>query len=644
VCGIAGVVELGAPSLGRALPDAVRAMTDSVAHRGPDDQGLHVDVAAGIGMGHRRLAVLDLSPSGHQPMISHSRRHVVVFNGEIYNFRQLRRDLERDGVVFSGSGDTEVLLEGWERWGADRLLESLNGMFAFAMWDVRDKTVTLVRDRLGEKPLYWTTTGGALSFASEMRALRHAPAFTPALDRDVVASMLRWGFVPGEDAVWEGVHRLPAGGLLTVDGQGSVDLRRWWDVAAISASSAASRARVLPPGELVERTSELLADSVALRLESDVPLGAFLSGGVDSSLVTALVAGSAGDVRTFTVGMSGTSGTTDLDESSQAAAVARHLGTSHTALTLEPTDVMAAVPDLAQVYDEPFADPSGLAVLLLSRLTRDQVTVALSGDGGDEVFAGYNRYAAAQQVLAAGQRLPAPARRLAARAATAVPLDVWQRLSGPLGRMPALRGVPELAGKVHRAGSVLAAGTLGRSWVELATVWPEPPVLGVSSCRPVPPGNDLRDLVLRDQQVTLPDDMLVKVDRASMSVALETRVPFLDHRLVEWAWTLPDDVLVQGGRGKWVLREILRRHVPDELVDRPKLGFDPPVGAWLRGPLREWAGDLLAPSSLVAHGVVDPGPVQVVWQEHQRGRADHTYKLWSVLMLEAWLARQGGTT
>jgi asparagine synthase (glutamine-hydrolysing) len=639
VCGIAGIVELGRASLGDALGASVAAMTAAVAHRGPDDEGSYVDDASGVALGHRRLAVLDLSPSGHQPMISHSGRFVLVFNGEIYNFRALRRRLESEGVVFAGTGDTEALLAGWERWGGDRLLHELNGMFALAVWDTRERTLVLARDRLGEKPLCWTRVGGVLAFASEMSALRHVPGFRPTVDHDVVAQMLRWGFVPGEEAAWSGVRKLPPGGLLTVrDGQ--VSVRRWWDLAAVAAAAAADRTRVRPDDEVVAQTGELLADAVALRLESDVPLGTFLSGGVDSSLVTALVAAAGGDVRTFTVGMAGR---TDLDESAAAAGVADHLGTSHTALTLEPADVLAAVPELAQVYDEPFADPSGLAVLLLSRLTRSQVTVALTGDGGDEVFAGYNRYAAAQRVLAAGGRLPAGAGRLAGRAATAVPLAVWQRASGPLGRVPGLRGVPQLATKVHRAGAVLTAGSLGRSWTELATVWATPPVLAGSGTPGAAPGDDLRDLVLRDQQVTLPDDMLVKVDRASMSVALETRVPLLDHRLVEWSWSLPDDVLIRDGRGKWVLRELLRRHVPDALVDRPKLGFDPPVGVWLCGPLREWAGDLLSPESLARHGVVDPVPVRQAWAEHQRGRADHTYRLWAVLMLESWLDRQQAT-
>ncbi|MGH8892863.1 MAG: asparagine synthetase B family protein, partial [Actinomycetes bacterium] len=335
----------------------------------------------------------------------------------------------------------------------------------------------------------------------------------------------------------------------------------------------------------------------------------------------------------------GMSGDTDLDESATAEAVARHLGTTHTTLTLTPDDVISAVPDLARVYDEPFADPSGLPVMLLARLTREHVTVALSGDGGDEVFAGYNRYAALQGVLDKGRRLSPRTRRTLGRAATSVPYDVWARLAGPLGRLPALRQVPDLASKVHRAGAVLAAGTPGPAWVALATVWPEPPVLGVTPASVVAPGDELRDLVLRDQMVTLPDDMLVKVDRATMSVALEARVPLLDHRLVEWAWSLPDGALVRDGRGKWVLREVLRHYVPDELVDRPKLGFDPPIGQWLRGPLRGWAEDLLGPGALGRHGFVDPEPVARVWRQHLSGRADHTYPLWAVLMLQAWLDR-----
>ncbi len=637
MCGVAGIVEVGAPVLGESLGACVGAMTDRLAHRGPDDHGAYVDAAAGVALGHRRLAVLDLTPSGHQPMMSHSGRYALVFNGEIYNFRDLRSRLESDGVAFRGSGDTEVLLAGWERWGCDRLLDALNGMFALAVWDTVDRTLTLARDRVGEKPLYWVRTPAVLGFASEMSALRHLPGFRPSVDHDVVAGMLRWGFVAGERAAWEGVRRLAPGALLTLrDGQ--VDVRRWWDLDTVVARSKPARSdRSRSDEELVAELDALLADSVRLRLESDVPLGTFLSGGVDSSLVTALAARAAGDVRSFTVAMAGE---TDLDESAAAGAVAAHLGTTHTELTLEPADVIASVPELGRIYDEPFADPSGLAVLLLSRLTRGQVTVALSGDGGDEVFAGYNRYAAAQRVLRAGSRLPRPVRHAAARMATGVPLDTWQRLSGPLGRLPALRGVPALAGKVHRAGSVLAAGDLGRAWVGLATVWPEPPLLRHSDDPSQAPDDDLRSLVLRDQQVTLPDDMLVKVDRASMSVALETRVPLLDHRVLEWSWGVPDDVLVRAGRGKWVLREVLRRYVPDELVDRPKLGFDPPVGAWLRGPLRDWAGDLLSPAALRRHGLVDPVPVEAAWQAHQRGRADHTYRLWAVLMLESWLDAQ----
>jgi asparagine synthase (glutamine-hydrolysing) len=636
VCGIAGVVERWAPELGAQLADAVTRMADGLAHRGPDDEGVFVDETAGVALGHRRLAVLDLSSSGHQPMISHSGRSVLCFNGEIYNFRQLRRELESQGAAFSGTSDTEVLLEGWERWGCDRLLTSLNGMFAFAVWDRRGRTLTLARDRLGEKPLYWTDTGKTFAFGSEMTVLRHVPGFRATVAEEGVAQMLRWGFVPGDEAAWKGVHRLPPGGVLTVR-DGEVRSRRWWTLDKVAEVNGAARAQPQSDEDVVNKTAALLTDAVTLRLESDVPLGTFLSGGVDSSLVTALVAAAGGDVRTFTVGMSGGS---DLDEADAAAAVARHLGTKHTTLTLEPSDVIAVVPDLTQVYDEPFADPSGLAVLMLSRLTRDQVTVALSGDGGDEVFAGYNRYAAAQRVLTASRRLPTGARRLVGRAAGAVPLDSWQRVSGPMTRVPALRGVPELASKVHRAGAVLAAGSLGQSWLALATVWGRPPVLFEHNGVPQAPGDDLRDLLLRDQQVTLPDDMLVKVDRASMSVALETRVPLLDHRLVEHAWSLPDSALVRDGRGKWVLREILRRHVPDELVDRPKLGFDPPVGAWLRGPLRSWAEDLLSPASLTRHGLVDPAPVQSTWQEHLRGRADHTYRLWAVLMLQGWLDRQ----
>jgi asparagine synthase (glutamine-hydrolysing) len=639
VCGIAGLIDVSATLTQDGLSAAVDAMTQAVAHRGPDDSGAFLDAPAGLALGHRRLAVLDLSPSGHQPMISQSGRYALVFNGEIYNFRALRRALERDGVRFRGTGDTEVLLEGWERWGQERLLREINGMFALAIWDANQRTLTLVRDRLGEKPLYWVRAGSVVAFASELRSLRHAPGFSPTVDRAVVAEMLRWGFVAGDESVLSGVHRVPPGSRIVFDGRAERS-DRYWDVAAVASRESGDPAD-LSDEDIVERTGHLLADAVAQRMESDVPLGVFLSGGVDSSLVTALAVEAAGDVRTFTVGMAGR---TDLDESAHAEAVARHLGTTHTSITLRPDDVVAAVPDLADTYDEPFGDPSGLAVLLLARLTREHVTVALTGDGGDEVFAGYNRYAAAQNVLGAARHLPPALSRLAGRAVSGVPLSAWQRLAGGLGRVRPLHGVPEIAGKLHRAGAVLTAGDLGRAWLALATVWTTPPVLDVSISPPTPPGDRLRDLVLRDQQVTLPDDMLVKVDRATMSVALESRVPLLDHRLVEWSWALPDRALVRDGRGKWVLRELLRRHVPDALVDRPKLGFDPPVGAWLRGPLRDWAGDMLNPDALARHGVVDPTPVRHAWRQHLAGRADHTYRLWAVLMLEAWLGRWSGAS
>ena len=619
--------------MGAVLEDAARQMTGLLAHRGPDDEGLWVDPASGVAIGQRRLAVLDLSPSGHQPMMSQSGRSIVTFNGEIYNFRALRRRLESDGVRFHGAGDTEVLLEGWDRWGPRRLLESLDGMFALGVWDRQERALHLVRDRMGEKPLYWTRSGALLGFASEMSALRPLPGFSPRVDVDAVADVLRWGFVSGERGAWEGVHRLAPGGWLTLR-DGEHEIRRWWDLEDVAARGAQQHGSGRSDQDLVDELDDLLRESVQARLESDVSLGTFLSGGVDSSLVTALAARATDSVRTFTVSMGHG---TDLDESVAAAAVARHLGTSHTQLTLTPNDVISAVPELGGIYDEPFADPSGLAVLLLSRLTRQHVTVALSGDGGDEVFAGYNRYAAAERVLRAGRRLPRSVRHTLSWASTATPLHVWERAAGPLARVPALHGIPELAAKVHRAGPVLAASGMGEAWLHLATVWRNPPLAVPVNGLPTAPDDSLRAVMLRDQQVTLPDDMLVKVDRASMSVALETRVPLLSPAVVEWAWGLPDDALVRGGRGKWVLREVLRRYVPDELVDRPKLGFDPPVGAWLRGPLRDWAEDLLSVPALSRHGLLDPTPVRRAWQRHLRGRADHTYQLWAVLMLQSWL-------
>ncbi|MGY1739553.1 MULTISPECIES: asparagine synthase (glutamine-hydrolyzing) [unclassified Blastococcus] len=638
MCGIVGLVDSAGLCTRESLRHHLGAMTAVVDHRGPDDAGVFVDPQVAVGLGHRRLAIVDLSPAGHQPMMSRDRRFVLAFNGMVYNHRLLRAELTAAGVPFRGHSDTEVLLEGWVRWGARGTLDRLNGMFALAVWDRRERTLTLARDRLGEKPLYWTHREGLLAFGSESRVLAEVPSVPRELDRDVLAEMLRFSFVPPGRSVWKDVRQLGAGEVLTLGyGDPEPTVETYW---SISAAVTAGRSEPFRGSgtDLVDRTEELLRDAVRLRLESDVPLGTFLSGGVDSALVTALAAGAAPSLRTFTVAMEGDG---DLDESQAAALVARRLGTEHTTIPLRSDDVLAAVQDVGRVYDEPFADPSAVAVLALSRATREFVTVALSGDGGDELFGGYNRYAAAERVLRLGRRFPPGVRTAAARAAARIPLRTWAT-AARVARLRDRWDVPQLAEKVHRAADVFGSRDLGEAWLRLASVWPEPPVLGTAARPPRPPRPDVRGLMQRDQEVTLPADMLTKVDRATMSVALEARVPLLDHRLVEWSWRLPTEALVRDGRGKWVLRQVLERHLPRSLVDRPKAGFDPPLGRWLRGPLRPWAEERLSPGALTASGLLDAGPVRQAWRDHLSGRADRTYRLWSVLVLQSWLAEQKG--
>lgn len=622
-------------------------MAEQLAHRGPDDHGAWVDADAGIALGSRRLAVIDLSPEGHQPMLSASGRFVVAYNGEIYNFKSLRARLEKEGARFRGGSDTEVLLEAVDHWGLERTLQELNGMFAFALWDRAERALHLARDRLGEKPLYFTWIGHALAFGSELKALRAVPGFSPAVDRRALASYLRLSCVPAPSTIYEGVRQLRPGSVLTL--QGGQSGRRqalptpYWSAFDVAARGAASP-RSEPPAELADELEALLSDAVALRLQADVPVGVFLSGGLDSSTVAALAqARSGGSLRTFTIAFEDAT----YDESEHAAAVARHLGTDHTELRLTAGDARRVIPELPRVYDDPFADTSQIPTYLVSRLAREQVTVSLSGDGGDELFGGYNRHAWGGPILRATRRCPEPLRRGAAALLAAPSPSSWDRLFETLGgllpRSARLR-IPGI--EVQKLASVLPAGDSAQLYRILTSTWQEPSTLvrglrDVDEEQPagVPRGVEdvASELMYLDLVSYLPDDILVKLDRASMAVSLESRVPLLDHRVVELAWQLPVSLKVKGRTGKWILREVLGRHVPEELTDRPKAGFGLPIGSWLRGPLRPWAEELLAPGRLEAEGYLEPAVVQRCWREHLGGRRDLSERLWTVLMFQAWL-------
>jgi asparagine synthase (glutamine-hydrolysing) len=633
-------------------------MAEPLAHRGPDDRGVWCDAATGVALGHRRLAVVDLSPAGHQPMVSRDGRWVIVYNGECYNTAELGSELVGRGARLRGHCDTEVVVEAVAHWGLLPALERLNAMFALALWDRRERVLHLARDRMGEKPLYYAVIGRAVLFGSELRALRAHPGFVAEVDRRALALFLRYSYVPAPHTILAGARKLPAGTLLSLRaGQGGwPEPVRWWDFAEAAVRAGAQRrARPQDQGEAVEQMEELLGDAVARRMVADVAVGSFLSGGIDSSLVSALAqARGSGTVRTFTVGFGGEG----LDEAEHAAAVARHLGTDHTQIDLSPGEALAGVPDLAACWDEPFADPSELPTLLVCRAARASVTVAVTGDGGDEVFGGYNRYTMGTAAWRRLRRVPPGLRRAGGTALLGVPPAVWDRAGAASSRLAPRSAPPDLGTKAHKLARLLPAGSLADVYTSLVSAWDDPAsvVLGMNDLAPDPSypaersgaagGPELDDpaetMMAWDTLGTLPDEMLTKVDRASMAVSLEARVPLLDYRVVEAAWALPAGQRIAGGQGKQVLRQVLDRYVPRALLDRPKTGFDPPIGAWLRGPLRGWAEELLDERRLRAEGWLDPAVVRARWAEHLSGRRRWDYPLWAVLVFEAWLDAESG--
>ncbi|HYJ31071.1 MAG TPA: asparagine synthase (glutamine-hydrolyzing) [Allosphingosinicella sp.] len=642
MCGITGFWTKG------GLPGGAHAtlhrLTSAIAHRGPDDQGAWFDDEAGLALGHRRLSIIDLSPAGHQPMASASGRYVLTYNGEIYNYRELRAELEALGAVaqWRGHSDTEVMLAAVERWGVAGALERLNGMFAFALWDKERRTLTLARDRMGEKPLYYGRMGETFLFGSELKALAGHPEFSRDVNRDALASYLRYNCVPSPASIWRGISKLPPGCSLEVSGGGTRIGHpvAYWD---LKSAAAAGSADPLPLGpELADNLDLLLRDSVLKRMESDVPLGAFLSGGIDSSLIVALMqAQSARPVRTFTIGFHEQS----HNEAGHAKAIADHLGTDHTELYVTAADALDVIPRLPAIWDEPFSDSSQIPTYLVSALTRQHVTVSLSGDGGDELFGGYNRYVQGMRLWELGSRLGPQVKRILAglirsrggiSAASAL-----MKLAPPSRRH---LGIADRMPKIADAFEARSAEAL---YTRLVSHFDEPEALvigGREQTRPLEGQEgsfrDFREMMMYADSVTyLPDDILVKVDRASMAVSLEARVPFLDHRVVEYAWRVPIEAKIRDGRGKRILRDLLYRYVPEALVERPKAGFGIPLGDWLNGPLRDWAEDLLDPRRLRDDGYLEPGPVRQLWDEQLRRGGRH-HLVWDVLMFQAWLAEQ----
>ncbi len=644
MCGIAGVLDPKRSLPAEALRGLVRRMSLALAHRGPDHEGLYVDAGAGLALGHRRLAILDLSQAGAQPMSTGDGRFTLVFNGEIYNFQELRRLLETSPGFpgWRGSSDTEVLLEAVAAWGLDTALDRCRGMFALALWDARERGLTLARDRLGEKPLYYGRLGGLVAFASELKALRALPGISPDLDREALALYLRLSCVPAPRSIYRDVKKLPPGCILRLSAEEAElpEPAAYWSLAA-TVEAALADPFTGSEDEAADELEALLLDAVRGQMVADVPLASLLSGGIDSSLVTALMqAQSSRPVKTFTV----TFAEAAYDEGREAARVARALGTDHHALFLAPGQALEAVADLPEIFDEPLGDAAMLPAALVARLVRRQVTVCLTGDGGDECFAGYNRHVWGPLFWRGLGRTPGPLRRILAAGIRAVPPRAWDLLIGRLPHAPRNPGL-----KLHKLARALPAANPGDLYRRLVEIWPRPQALLLDGRAPAtlldesdrwPRGQSLAGAMqFLDAACYLPDDVLVKVDRAAMAAGLEPRAPFLDHRVAALAWRLPLSMKVAGGQGKRILRRILGRRLPVELFERPKTGFGLPLDAWLRGPLRNWARALLDPARLRRQGLLQPEPVQAALKAHLAGRRDQQQRLWNVLMLQAWLER-----
>lgn len=664
MCGIAGYLVTDRFSASEDMADIARRMADRLIHRGPNDKGVWTDAEAGIALAHRRLSILDLSPAGHQPMLSHCGRFVMIFNGEIYNHLDIRKELEQTPMIatsqssaesvtqnaWRGHSDTETLLAAIAAWGLEATLKKAVGMFAIALWDRSERTLSLARDRMGEKPLYYGINAGALLFASELKAFKAYPGFDAEVNRQSLALMLRQSVVPAPYSIYRGIYKLQPGTILklTRSDVSNHALRipqAYWSLRQVAEEG--QRQPFSGSGlEAVNELEALLRQSIYGQMLSDVPLGAFLSGGIDSSTVVALMqAQSSQPVQTFSIGFQ----ESGYNEAVHAKAVAAHLGTRHTELYVTAEQALDVIPSLPNIYDEPFADVSQIPTFLLSQMTREHVTVSLSGDAGDELFGGYNRYIWSSKLWRRLYHLPRNLRLAMAGILTTVSPTAWDKIFQGLGfLLPASWRYATPGDKLYKLADVMAVRSAEDIYQALIYQWKDSDslVLGIDkneairNVEPIQLPELEHCMMYMDSVSYLPDDILTKVDRASMAVSLESRVPFLDHRIIEFAWRLPLSMKIRDDQGKWPIRQVLQKYVPNTLIDRPKMGFGVPLDSWLRGPLKTWSETLLEESRLKSEGYLNHMPIQQAWQAHVDGRRNQAYPLWNVLMFQAWLAEQ----
>jgi len=634
MCGLTGFWTFSPKHPANQAKAILHDMISAIEHRGPDSGGEWYHPQQGLGFGHQRLSIVDLSEHGHQPMTSISGKSCLIYNGEIYNAQTLRDELKQNHhTAFRGHSDTEVILEACEAWGVEKTLTKLNGMFALAFWSEVDKTLILARDRLGIKPLYWGIAANTLLFGSQLKSLRHYPDWSGEINVNALHHYFQLCYVPAPNTIYQNMYKLMPGHMLTIKSPNNIEQKSYWCPQQLTQQDIL---HALPEQEQIAKLETLLSDAVQMRMVADVPLGAFLSGGIDSSTVVALMQkNSTKPIETFSIGFDDP----QYNESHYAKSVAQHLGTNHHETMLSPKDACDFIPTIPEWYDEPFADSSQIPTYLVSKIAKQHVTVSLSGDGGDELFAGYSRYHIAYKLWSRLGRLPRWGRSSLANIIQTIPTHTWDAMGKII---PASRRPKQLGHNAHKLATIMNCTDLASFYQHLVSCWQQPNNIlltqGQDFTWPSPPAHlsTMATMQWLDTMTYLPDDILTKVDRASMAVSLEARVPLLDYRIVEFAWQLPYSSQYQQGQAKWLLRQVLKQYVPEHLFNRPKMGFGVPIAEWLRGPLHEWASDLLSPQNLKKNPFINANTAQIMWQQHQKRQQNHHHQLWTLLMFLAW--------